>query len=196
MTARANGGLPARIYLTGFMGSGKSTIAPLLAGRLGYEWVDLDSMVAGAAGMTVAEIFGRDGESEFRRLERAALVSTGSRRSLVVAAGGGAIVDEESSAFVRSAGALVYLRVDFETLYGRLRATRDRPLLAAGGAGSAAGGDARLREKMRRLLSEREPFYMRADVVVDPDPSDPPGTASRIADILRGPAARGAAPVT
>jgi shikimate kinase len=190
MTARANGGLPDRVYLTGFMGSGKSTIAPLLAARLGYGCVDIDSMVETAAGLTVGEIFARKGETEFRRLERAALLATGSQRSLVVAAGGGAIVDEESCAFVRSAGLLVYLRADFETLYERLRTKRDRPLLAG------ADADGRLRETMRRLLSEREPFYLRADLVIDPDPSDPTAAASGIAEALRGLAPREPGAVT
>lgn len=199
MTAPADGGLPARIYLTGFMGSGKSTVAPLLADLLGYESLDLDAGIGAAAGLTVGEIFARDGEAEFRRLERAALFATASRAALVVAAGGGAIASEDSFAFVRSAGVLVYLRVDFETLFGRLRTMRDRPLLSGMGADAGGGivaeGGGALRETMRRLLAEREPFYRRADIVADPDPSGPAGTASRIAAILRGRAARGASPL-
>jgi shikimate kinase len=190
MTGFAGGGLPARIYLTGFMGSGKSTVAPLLAGLLGYECLDLDEGIADAAGLTVGEIFAGGGEAEFRRLESAALFETASRSSIVVAAGGGAIASEESLAFVRSAGVLVYLRVDFETLFGRLRTMRDRPLLRETVAGTGAEGDGALRETMRRLMTEREPFYRRADIVADPDPSGPGGTASRIAESLRGLAAR------
>jgi shikimate kinase len=186
MTAFAVSALPARVYLTGFMGSGKSTVAPLLADLVGYEFLDIDAGIEAATGLTVGEIFSGEGEPGFRRMEREALFGTAARRSIVVAAGGGAIANEDSYAFVRSAGALVYLRVEFETLFGRLRTLRDRPLLTGAREGSVTGGDAVLRETMRRLLSEREPFYKRADIVIDPGPSDPRGTASRIAEALRG----------
>lgn len=190
MTALRDGGFPARVYLTGFMGSGKSTVAPLLARLIGYECLDIDAGIEAATGRTVGEIFARDGEAEFRRLERAALFATAERRSIVVAAGGGAFASEESCAFARSAGALVYLRVGVETLVRRLASMRDRPMLAGppGPAGSnePAEGDEALRARVRRLLSEREPFYRKADVVVEPDATDPRRTASRIAEALSG----------
>jgi shikimate kinase len=191
MTVRHDGVLPARVYLTGFMGSGKSTVAPLLAGMIGYQSIDIDAGIEEATGLRVGEIFARDGEAGFRRMERAALFATSVRRSIVVAAGGGAIAGEESVAFVRAAGALVYLRVDVETLAGRLKSMGDRPMLAMPPAPADPGdGDALLRATIRRLLAEREPFYRRADVVVDAAAGDPRRTASLIAEALAGPGAR------
>jgi shikimate kinase len=185
------------VYLTGFMGSGKSTVAPFLAELIGYASVDIDAGIEAATGLKVWEIFAKDGEAGFRRMERAALFATAARSSIVVAAGGGAIANEESCAFVRSSGILVYLRLDVETLVGRLSAMRDRPMLARTpdpvepeGSVETAGGVTGLRETVRRLLSEREPFYRRADIVVEPDSAGPRRTAELIAGALAGLAPR------
>ena len=168
-----------RVFFTGFMGCGKSTVAPLLAGDLGLGCFDIDDEIERQTGKSVSRIFGLDGEAYFRRVEREVLFGTADRRSVVVALGGGTITNEENFAFVKSAGLLVWLRVDFETLFARLRTKTDRPLLAPGsGRGS---GEEKLRETMLRLLAEREPFYRRADIVCTPGSDDPGTTAARIA---------------
>ncbi|HLF15657.1 MAG TPA: shikimate kinase [Bacteroidota bacterium] len=172
-----------RIFLTGFMGCGKSTVAPALAGILGFGCIDLDTEVERRTGETVSRIFALDGEAYFRGVEREVLFETGTRRSIVVALGGGTVANEENCTFVKSAGLLVYLQVDSETLFARLRRKEDRPLLSPrGGPGS---DDVWFRETMSRLFLEREPFYRRADVTIMPDPDDPERTAARIADSIR-----------
>lgn len=183
MTAHPDTGLPPRIYLTGFMGSGKSTVAPELAGLLGYASIDLDRAIEAAAGRSVTEIFSELGEGEFRRLEREALLATAALERVVVAAGGGAITDDAAIGLVRSGGVLVYLRVDAATLVGRLRSKGDRPLLA--GQARPGGGTVELERRVVALLSEREPWYRLADIILDPDPADPSGTARMIAGALR-----------
>lgn len=170
----------SRIFLTGFMGCGKSTVAPVLAGTLGFECFDIDLEIERRAGNTVSGIFAARGERAFRALEREVLFATAPRRRVVVALGGGTIVNEANFDFVASTGLLVYLRVDFETLFARLRTKGDRPLLVA----TAAAGltpEEELREAMARLLAVREPFYNRADITVGADPGDPGRTAAVIA---------------
>jgi shikimate kinase len=179
------------IFLTGFMGCGKSTVAPPLSRILGFGCFDMDVEIERRAGATISSIFTRRGEPFFREMERNVLFETAGRTSLVVALGGGTIADERNCAFVKSAGLLVYLSVDFETLFGRLKTKGDRPMLPHGG-GTGTDED-RLRETMRRLFSEREPFYKRADLVVTPDPSDPERTAAAIARSIGPPPPRGPA---
>src|SRR5580704_7456609 len=82
-----------RIVLTGFMGSGKTTVGPLVAERLGWRFVDVDDVIAAEAGCSIPEIFRDEGETEFRRLERETIVRLASGDALVLALGGGAIED-------------------------------------------------------------------------------------------------------
>src|SRR5437588_6883468 len=106
-----------RIVLTGFMGSGKSTVGPLLARRLGWDFVDADDVIEAEAGMPIAEIFARHGEAAFRAREHAAIARLAAQDSLVLALGGGAI---ETTAIretlLNSPGTLlVHLEVKLET---------------------------------------------------------------------------------
>ena len=158
-----------RVFLTGFMGSGKSTIGPILANTIGYEFADLDELVEAAAGMTVAQIFREKGEEAFRALERRALAEAAARTRLVVALGGGVVTDPASLALVTSTGIMVYLRATPEDIAGRLRRKRDRPLILD--EGGAPLGEEALRERIRSLLAQREPLYGRAEVIVDTDSS-------------------------
>ena len=80
-----------QIVLTGFMGSGKSTVGPLLAERLGWKFVDADDVIAAEAGCTIPEIFRREGEAAFRERERATIERLVEGGGLVLALGGGAI---------------------------------------------------------------------------------------------------------
>lgn len=169
-----------RIFLTGFMGCGKSTVAPRLAAILGFGSFDIDLEIERLTGSTVSGIFERRGERVFREMEREVLFSTAGKRRLVVALGGGTVANEDNFAFIRSTGLLVYLRVDFELLCARLRTREDRPLLLTRGIAGVTPEE-RLRSAMKRLLEEREPYYERADVVVTPDPDDAGRTASLIA---------------
>jgi len=83
-----------RIVLTGFMGSGKSTVGPLVARRLDWKFVDADDVIAAEAGSTIPEIFAREGEAAFRERERATIARLAGEAALVLALGGGAIETE------------------------------------------------------------------------------------------------------
>jgi shikimate kinase len=148
------------IILTGFMGTGKSTVGRLLARRLGYAFVDLDELIEKEAGMPVREIFGSYGEARFREFEAHAierLASGGLGAPLVVSTGGGAVVRDENRALLRSFGALVCLKASPEEILKRVGNRPERPLLA--------GPDRE--EKLHSLLSERRTAYMDCDLEVD-----------------------------
>ena len=155
-----------RIYLTGFMGSGKSTIGPILANVLGYDFVDLDEAVAERAGKPVSRIFAEDGEAAFRALETTMLRETGARDGVVVALGGGALTVEDNLQWALANGAVVYLKVSLDALIRRLRRGRiARPLLLDEAGRRLSTAD--LREKVKALMDRRKPFYERAHVVVE-----------------------------
>lgn len=158
---------PERVYLTGFMGSGKSTVGPILANAIGYGFADLDEHIERRAGKTIPELFEQDGEPAFRALEAELLREATERPYVVVALGGGALVAERSRELARSSGTVIYLHVPADQLVRRLqRGSSGRPLLtdAEGGALSAKA----LRAQVEAMLAERLPLYRdAAHVTVD-----------------------------
>ncbi|HEX8299251.1 MAG TPA: shikimate kinase [Rubricoccaceae bacterium] len=176
---------PRRVYLTGPMGSGKSTVGPLLADALGTRFVDLDWLVEARTGRSVASLFAIAGERAFRVAEAGALAETTRGEPAVVATGGGTLAIPGNLRAARAAGAVVWLRAAPETLAARLAATdlTARPLLA-GPDGRPLAGSALL-TRLRSLIDAREPFYAQADVVVDADGA-PEAVARTAAEALRG----------
>ena len=157
-----------RVYLTGFMGSGKSTVGPILANVLGVGFRDLDADVVRAAGRPIAAVFDTEGEAGFRAREAEALRATAATDGAVVATGGGALVQPRAMAWAKAHGAVVYLRVPLDALVARLARTKNvRPLLV-GPDGERLSEDA-LRPRVAALLDAREPVYRQAHVVVEPD---------------------------
>ena len=155
------------IILTGFMGTGKSSVGKILAERLGYRFIDIDEMIEAGSGLTVIEIFASHGEQHFRALETEMLKRLESERELVVSTGGGAVIDPENRRRMRSAGKVVNLFASAETIKNRLTGDVARPLLQ---------GDKSL-EKIIALITEREQFYEDADIRIDT-------TAKKIEDIV------------
>jgi shikimate kinase len=124
---------PRRIVLTGFMGSGKTTVGPLVAARLGWSFVDVDDVIEAEAGAAIAEIFARYGEEAFREREHAAIASLASADALVLALGGGAIEHAATRALLLAASEtlLVHLEVELATTLKRCGGTeQSRPVLA------------------------------------------------------------------
>ncbi|HEX6900470.1 MAG TPA: shikimate kinase [Thermoanaerobaculia bacterium] len=160
-----------RIYLTGFMGSGKTTVGRLLAARLGATFLDLDVEIERRAGMTVREIFERQGEPAFRQLEAEALRGTLALPDVVVATGGGTMVFEGNSRLIRSNGLSVWLNPPFATIAARI-----------GGVGKADRPLFKDEVQALALYRERLPAYRRADLTVDVAPQEgPEEIAARIA---------------
>jgi len=159
--------------LIGFMGAGKTTVGPLVAARLGWSFVDLDSEVEADQGRRVADIFAASGEAAFRRAERAAAERVTARTSLVLAAGGGAFAHPETRAALQRGALTVWLRCDLDALLARIPADGSRPLAAN-------------RATIGALLRGREADYTLADLVVDTTRTSPEVVASVIAAAARG----------
>ena len=98
-----------RIFLVGFMGSGKSTVGPLVAAKLGWDFIDLDRQIEREQGRPIREIFEHQGEPEFRRIEMNHLRSLKDRAACVVALGGGTFVQEANRPIVTELGVSVFL---------------------------------------------------------------------------------------
>jgi shikimate kinase len=163
-----------RIYLTGFMGAGKSAVGRRLAERLGVPFMDLDEEVERRAGLRVREIFERHGEAEFRRLEQETLRASGEMEDVVVATGGGTVTFEANARWIRENGLSVWLNPSFATIVGRIGGLgkKDRPLF-------------REEAQALALYQERLPAYRRADLAVDVRPDEhPQEVAARVALLL------------
>jgi shikimate kinase len=145
------------IVLIGFMGSGKTSVGREIARRLGWEFVDTDELVETTAGRTIPDIFAKEGEPTFRRIESKVVQEVASREHAIIATGGGVVLRPENVAALRANGVLVLLDASPETLFERIRGETHRPLL------QVADPVGRIRE----LLAQRQPFYAQADVVVD-----------------------------
>ena len=162
-----------RIVLIGFMGSGKSTVGPLVARRLGWTFADLDAEVEADQGRRVADIFAALGEAAFRRAEQAAAERVTARTRVVVAAGGGAFTERGTRAALQKGALTVWLRCALDALLTRIPADGSRPLAAN-------------RATIGALLRSREADYALADLTVDTTRTPPEVVASVIAAAARG----------
>jgi shikimate kinase len=151
------GALGARsVVLVGLMGAGKSSIGRRLAQRLGLPFLDADTEIEKAAGMTIPEIFEKHGEPYFRSGEVRVVARLLDGGPQVLATGGGAYMNEETRARIRAQGVSVWLKADLDVLLKRVRRRADRPLLKADDPA----------EVLRRLMDQRHPVYAEADLTV------------------------------
>jgi shikimate kinase len=167
--------LPDRIALIGFMAAGKSTVARILAARLGYDFVDTDQMLAARAGAPIAEIFRARGEPAFRDMEAALLAELAARPRAVIATGGGAPVQPRNRAFFLERAVTFHLRVSLEAARDRTRGDRTRPLMA--------GEDAEVRDRYEARL----PIYESLGKSIDTEGMSPEQVADRIMLLLENP---------
>jgi shikimate kinase len=146
----------ARVVLTGFMGTGKSTVGRLLAERLGYEFVDTDERIEEAHG-PIPQIFAERGEAAFRRYERAQAHEVGALDAVVIATGGRMLLDPEAAAALGEDSRIFCLVASPAAIFGRIAADApERPLL---------GGGDDLATRIEELLTERESGYARFEQV-------------------------------
>ncbi|HUL42733.1 MAG TPA: shikimate kinase [Bacteroidota bacterium] len=155
------------VYLTGFMGSGKSTIGPILGNTLGYRHIDIDQEIERAAGKKVAEIFSEFGEVYFRDAERKILREASGQTGCVISLGGGTIASRENFQIIKSTGILIYLRTDPEQIFRRMKYKADRPLLRSNEGTMLS--EREIRDRISHLLAQREPYYAQADLVIQTD---------------------------
>jgi shikimate kinase len=165
-----------RIILTGFMGAGKSTIGPLLAQSLKWDFLDLDVVIESGAGKTIAEIFAERGEAVFRSLEAEAILDHTTRRNLVLALGGGAIETESTRELLAKLEhtCMLFLDAPLDTLVARCLAqpgTAKRPVLAD-------------REGLQRRFDLRLPYYRASHLTVTTAGLSPEAIVARILEAL------------
>ena len=145
---RALGG--RSIVLVGMMGAGKSSIGRRLASRLGIPFIDADTEIESAAGMTIPEIFEKHGEPYFRAGEARVIARLLDNGPQVLATGGGAVMDPQTRALIGQKGISIWLKADIDVLLKRTKRRNDRPLV----------------EKIKDLLPVREPIYAQADIII------------------------------
>jgi shikimate kinase len=138
------------IVLVGMMGAGKSSVGRRLAARLGIAFVDADTEIESAAGMTIPEIFAKHGEGYFRSGEARVIARLLDNGPQVLATGGGSIMDQRTRELIHIKGISVWLKADLDVLMKRTKRRSDRPLA----------------EKIKDLLPVREPAYALSDVIV------------------------------
>ena len=173
---------PPRIYITGSMGSGKSTAGPLVAEHLGYRFIDLDAEVEKAAGSSISELFVRRGERMFRALETAVLSEAAVEERVVVATGGGALANEGNLLVAETSGFIVYLKLPPTVLAARLQGPGKRPLL--NDEDGEPMTEQEIIDRLSELIDQRERFYEQADAVIEADGMSPPEVAAAIVDAL------------
>jgi shikimate kinase len=161
---------PRRIVLTGFMGSGKTTVGPLVAARLGWRFIDADDIIEAEAGVPITEIFARHGEVAFREQERATIARLAATDNLVLALGGGAIETAATRELLLSTPGtlLIHLEVELSTTLVRCGGTEHtRPILA---------DQANLANRYERRL----PLYRTAHISIPVDKLTPDQAADAI----------------
>jgi shikimate kinase len=161
---------PRRIVLTGFMGSGKTTVGPLVAGRLNWNFLDVDDVIEAETGVTIAELFARHGEASFRAREHGTIARLAASDALVLALGGGAIeAPETRSLLLTTPGTLlIHLEVELKTTIARCAGTEHtRPILAD-------------QTNLANRYNQRLPLYRAAHASIPVDALTPDEVADAI----------------
>ena len=156
-----------RVYLVGFMGSGKSTVGCRIAELLGLPFVDLDDLIEKEDGRKIHDIFRASGELRFREIESEVLGRVSRTSPRVVALGGGTYADPKNRAIVDGTGVAVYLETAFRTILERVPLDGTRPLFSS-------------RERIRELYDERLASYGMAPVRIATDGLEPNEIAGRV----------------
>lgn len=159
------------IALIGFMGTGKTSVGRLLAESLGFEFLDTDELIQSRTGRTIADIFAKEGEPAFRKLERQIVQELSDRKKTVISTGGGLPTNPENLAALKSFALVICLWAGPEKIWERVRHQSHRPLLH----------DTDPQKKINDLLALRSPFYRQADVLVNTDQRSAREVAMQIA---------------
>lgn len=151
------------LFLIGFMGCGKSTMAKMLAEETQKHLIEMDETIEAEAGITINEIFAKYGELHFRDLETALIKRIAEEGSAIVSCGGGAVLREENIKAMRENGTIVYLSATPKTIYERIHDQTNRPLL---------NGNMNV-EYIGQLMGKRLPIYEKAaDITICVDGKD------------------------
>lgn len=156
-----------RIFLVGYMGSGKTTVGQMLAKHYGYSFIDLDTYIENRMMKKINNIFSEMGEGKFREIEQRMLQEVSEMENIVVSTGGGAACFFNNMELMNESGVCIYLRLTVDNLAQRLyKARASRPLIK----------DKTIEELpvfVAEMLAQREPFYNKAMIVVDNNVNNP-----------------------
>lgn len=145
------------IILTGFMGTGKTSVGKRLAREFNLKFIDTDDLIEKEAGICINEIFARFGEAYFRRLESKVINEVSSDENMIIATGGGAVVNPTNLLVLKKNGTLICLTASIDVILSRVGSGDERPLISEGDK----------KETISNLLKARELFYKKADFIVD-----------------------------
>ena len=167
------------VTLIGYRASGKSSVAPRLAKKLGWSWVDCDDVIEQRAGASIQDIFAHEGEPGFRKRESEVLAELLQQPNIVVASGGGAVLSEANRQLMKAAGPVVWLHAPVDILVRRLGGDRNssqrRPSLTG----------RPIADEVAEVLAFREPLYREcASLIVDASSERPPQMAELIAKYI------------
>lgn len=143
-----------KLYLVGFMGAGKSTVARALGKRIGWRAEDVDEQIEARERRSISSIFSQSGEAYFRTVERDVLAGLLGAREVIVATGGGTFADPDNRAAMLSTGAVAWLDIPFDHVINRIPADGRRPLAAD-------------RTQLEQLFARRQASYQQAHVRID-----------------------------
>ncbi|MFP4448275.1 MAG: shikimate kinase [Bacteroidales bacterium] len=163
-----------KIFLIGFMGSGKTTAGRKLSARLNLQFIDLDSAIEEETGMNIQEIFNLKGEKYFREIESQTLRKLSRVDGFVMATGGGAACFKDNIDFMNKKGITVYLKMNIAELISRLKKGKDqRPLLAG-------KNEEEMQQFIEYKLKERIPYYEKAQLITGGMNLNTPSLAEKI----------------
>lgn len=149
------------------MTSGKSTIGPILANVLGWTFYDLDKVIEQEHSKTIVDIFKDSGESEFRRIESETLSRLVEEEYIVVSLGGGTMTSKRNSEVLMKTGTTIYLKISPDVIYKRIKNKIDRPAFREFVLNEEP--PEKFMEKINKMLIEREPYYLKSDLVINTD---------------------------
>jgi len=162
------------IFLIGFMGSGKTSIGKLLAGKMGKQFIDLDEEIEKESQRSIAALFEELGEDKFREIENSVLNKIIQTNECIIATGGGTPCFLNNNEIINKTGTSIYLKTSAENILSRLRSTiSSRPLLK-----NIATGQ--LEEEIKKMIGLRKQYYEKANIVIDTDELNEQGTVELI----------------
>jgi len=164
------------IYIVGFMATGKSSVGKALAKRKNSQFFDLDNLIELKENRRISDIFAKDGEPYFRKVEKAVLEETVKKNSLVVACGGGIVIDPENIRIMKETGLLICLTADPEVILRRASGSKQRPLLNV----------ADPKKQIEALLEKRASYYALADKIIDTSLLSIKEVVDKILDLIPG----------
>lgn len=147
------------IVITGFMGTGKSTVGKIVSKKLKMKFKDIDELIEKATAMKISEIFKKFGEQRFRDMETEMVKLVTKKDAQVISTGGGAILREENFHRLKENGVVFCLTASEKTIFERLKNNKERPLLQVENP----------QEKIKELMEQRTPFYEKADFIIHTD---------------------------